>query len=187
MKHQHHIIPKYMGGSDSSDNLIGLSITQHAMFHYCNWRLWNKKEDEWAWKGLVKYLPKKEIISQLIAESNKRRPHSQLSKDVSSKLLKERWNDPEFKAKQVELLRKISHDARLLACTPDAIEKKKKSFQKIGHQQGEKNSMYGKMWITDGTKEGSYRIDKNQTIPDGFRKGRVLLNPPDKHCGDAAV
>jgi hypothetical protein len=177
MKHHHHIIPKHMGGSDSAENLIELSITQHAMFHYCNWRLWGKVEDELAWRGLVKYLPKKEIISKLIAESNRNRPHSQLSKDVSSKLLKERWNDPEFKIKQIELLRKMSPNARLLACTPDAIEKKKKTLQRIGHQQGEKNSMYGKMWITDGTKEGSYRIDKNQDIPEGFRKGRVLSNP----------
>lgn len=29
------------------------------------------------------------------------------------------------------------------------------------------------MWITDGTKEGSYRINKGDPIPEGYRPGRV--------------
>jgi hypothetical protein len=59
------------------------------------------------------------------------------------------------------------------ARTPEAIKKKKKIFKEIKHQQGEKNSHYGKMWITDGTKDGSYRISKDDMIPEGYRKGRV--------------
>lgn len=31
------------------------------------------------------------------------------------------------------------------------------------------------MWITDGTKEGSYRINKGDPIPEGFRPGRVSI------------
>jgi hypothetical protein len=41
------------------------------------------------------------------------------------------------------------------ARTPEAIEKKKKKLKEIKHQQGEKNSQYGTMWITNGTKEGT--------------------------------
>ena len=59
------------------------------------------------------------------------------------------------------------------ARTPEAIKKKKKIFKEIKHQQGEKNSHYGKMWITDGTKDGSYRISKDDMIQEGYRKGRV--------------
>jgi hypothetical protein len=62
------------------------------------------------------------------------------------------------------------------ARTPEIIEKKKKIFKEIKHQQGEKNSQYGKMWITDGTKEGTYRINKGESIPEGFRKGRISKN-----------
>jgi hypothetical protein len=55
----------------------------------------------------------------------------------------------------------------------EGLVKKKETYKKIGHQQGEKNSHYGKMWITDGTKNGSYRISKDDMIPEGYRKGRV--------------
>ena len=59
------------------------------------------------------------------------------------------------------------------ARTPEAIKKKKKIFKEIKHQQGEKNSHYGKMWITDVTKDGSYRISKDDMIQEGYRKGGV--------------
>ena len=59
------------------------------------------------------------------------------------------------------------------ARTPEAIKKKKKIFKEIKHQQGEKNSQYGKMWITNGTKEGTCIISKESPIPEGYRKGRV--------------
>jgi hypothetical protein len=33
MKHKHHIIPKHMGGTDDSDNLVELTIEEHAEAH----------------------------------------------------------------------------------------------------------------------------------------------------------
>lgn len=53
MKHKHHIISKHMGGSDDPSNLVEVTITQHAMFHYCNWMLYGKWEDKCAWQLLV--------------------------------------------------------------------------------------------------------------------------------------
>lgn len=50
--HKHHIIPKYMGGLDNKENLVEVTITQHAMFHYCNYQLWGNEEDRLAWRGL---------------------------------------------------------------------------------------------------------------------------------------
>ena len=47
-----------------------------------------------------------------------------------------------------------------------------KAFAKIGHQQGEKNSQYGTMWVTNG--ETNLKIRKDDPIPEGYRKGRVL-------------
>ena len=34
MKHKHHIIPRYEGGSNDADNLVELTPTQHSMWHY---------------------------------------------------------------------------------------------------------------------------------------------------------
>ncbi len=50
--HKHHIIPRYMGGTDESENLVEVTITQHAMFHFCNYQLWGNEEDRIAWKML---------------------------------------------------------------------------------------------------------------------------------------
>jgi len=53
------------------------------------------------------------------------------------------------------------------------LKKKKETYKKIGHQQGSNNSQYGSMWIADGAKEGTYKINKKDSIPEGYMKGRV--------------
>jgi hypothetical protein len=133
LMHKHHIIPRYMGGTDDKNNLVEVSITQHAMFHYCNYRLCGNDEDKFAWLGLSGQICKEDIISSM----------------------RTTWIN--------------------LARTPEAIEKKKNTFKEIHHQQGEKNSQYGKMWITNGTKDGTYRINKGEPIPKGYKPGRVSL------------
>jgi len=44
-KHKHHIIPKHMGGSDDEDNLILLTIEEHASAHLELYKKYNKHED----------------------------------------------------------------------------------------------------------------------------------------------
>jgi hypothetical protein len=56
---------------------------------------------------------------------------------------------------------------------------KEESKKKIGkansiHQKGSGNSQYGTMWITNGS--NSIRIKKNDEIPNGWKKGRVIKN-----------
>lgn len=55
------------------------------------------------------------------------------------------------------------------------IDKVKETFRRIGHQQGKKNSNYGKCWITKNYK--SISIDKkeiNKYLSDGWVKGRCV-------------
>jgi hypothetical protein len=56
--------------------------------------------------------------------------------------------------------------------TDKANTKRKDTFKKNGHQSGSKNSMFGKMWITDGTYNKT--ITKDSEIPAGWSKGRKL-------------
>lgn len=72
MKHKHHLTPKYLGGSNELQNLVEVSPIQHAMFHYCNWRLWGNTEDKIAWRALVGYSSKEEIIHQVISLAGKK-------------------------------------------------------------------------------------------------------------------
>lgn len=51
--HLHHIVPRYRGGKNDKGNLVEVSATKHAMWHYCNYRLWGDFRDKSAWKTLV--------------------------------------------------------------------------------------------------------------------------------------
>jgi hypothetical protein len=55
-----------MGGTDKVENLVEVSVTQHAMWHYANWRLWRNTEDYLAWKGLAGFTGKEEIIAEVM-------------------------------------------------------------------------------------------------------------------------
>jgi hypothetical protein len=54
--------------------------------------------------------------------------------------------------------------------------KRKERLKEINHQQGDKNSQAGTMWITDEVE--NKKIKKTDSIPEGFRKGRVMNNVP---------
>ena len=61
------------------------------------------------------------------------------------------------------------------AISEQTIRKKKETFKKIEHQKGNKNSMYGMMWITNGI--DNTRIKKENPIPVGWKKGRRVEYP----------
>ena len=78
-----------------------------------------------------------------------------------------------FNQLMIEHARRNVKIASQYANTPHAIENKKSTFRKIGHQQGAKNSQYGKMWITNGKESKS--IPGQEIIPEGWKRGRVIL------------
>ena len=66
--HNHHILPKHMGGTDDPSNLIKLTIEEHAEAHRMLWEQYGKNEDFLAWQGLSKLVNKKDIL-QIISKS----------------------------------------------------------------------------------------------------------------------
>ena len=77
MKHIHHIIPKHMGGTDDPDNLIALSIKDHAEAHKKLYEKFGKQEDYIAWMSLSSQIGKDEIFiqtSSLGGKLNKGKP-----------------------------------------------------------------------------------------------------------------
>lgn len=58
---------------------------------------------------------------------------------------------------------------------PESIEKAKQTFKEIGHQQGNKNSQFGTMWISSLTEQKSKKIKKTDNIPEGWIKGRKFI------------
>jgi hypothetical protein len=68
MKHIHHIIPKYLGGSDDPNNLIELSIEEHAEAHRILYEQYGNIQDYCAWQGLIGVLSNEDIIQILCSE-----------------------------------------------------------------------------------------------------------------------
>ena len=52
LKHIHHIIPRHMGGSDDPENLIELTLEEHANAHLKLYEEHGNRYDLWAYKFL---------------------------------------------------------------------------------------------------------------------------------------
>lgn len=61
VKHLHHITPKHFGGRNEPSNLIKLTISEHAAWHYELWVYYGKKEDYIAWQGLSHTINKEQM------------------------------------------------------------------------------------------------------------------------------
>lgn len=59
-----------------------------------------------------------------------------------------------------------------LAQTDSARKKRKETMRTNNHSQGERNSQFGTIWITNG--KSNLKIKKDSTIPNGYTKGRVI-------------
>lgn len=70
--HTHHIVPKHMGGTDDSSNLIRLTIEEHAEAHRILYEQYGHEYDRVAWLGLSGRIPKKEASRLAEIENGKR-------------------------------------------------------------------------------------------------------------------
>jgi hypothetical protein len=180
LMHKHHIIPRYMGGADGEENLVEVTIAQHAMFHYCNYQLWSNMEDYVAWRGLSGQISEAEFIverqkifgkigSDRLQEKLKNNP--ELEKEIRQKQIKS-WN--KNKEKNIEKIKIYQPLAVEAARTPEARRKQKEKLKEINHQQGESNSQYGKIWIYNLELKENKKIYKTKIIPKGWKEGRII-------------
>lgn len=56
--------------------------------------------------------------------------------------------------------------------TPEVKAKRKNTFKTIGHSQGEKNSQFGRIWISNVLTKEVKRITMSDTIPEGWVRGK---------------
>lgn len=70
--HKHHIIPRYMSGSNDPENIVEVTVTQHVMFHFCNYHLWGNEEDRLAWRGLSGLITPDEVALEAMSLGGKK-------------------------------------------------------------------------------------------------------------------
>lgn len=90
MKHLHHIIPKHMNGTDDPENLVELTVEEHAEAHKLLWEKYGRWEDKLAWQGLAGLIGKEELIKQMLSESGKKGNTSR----PTNKGMKYNWKNP---------------------------------------------------------------------------------------------
>ena len=70
--HVHHIVPKYMGGSNDPSNLIELTIEEHAEAHKKLWEEHGNWQDLIAWKGLSGQIGYEEVLAEVYHYAGKK-------------------------------------------------------------------------------------------------------------------
>lgn len=142
--HRHHIKPKHMGGSDEAENIVFLSIEEHAEAHRLLWEEHKKEEDYIAWKALSGQIEKTEATKMAIVSSNKRRVISQKTRELIGQ---------KSKGRQSKLNYVTSEE------TKDKIRKSvKKTHTEIDYTK-DRRAIY-EIVFPDGSKEITNNIEK---------------------------
>lgn len=132
--HNHHIIPRYKGGSDSPENLVLLHPIDHAIAHLVRFKIYGNPADGWAYNRILNGL-KDELIPNRkgIPKPYMRKPKSEETRAKMSAAAKGKKKSPEAVEKVRKALtgRKATgkslealHAHRHLAWTQEAQEKK---------------------------------------------------------------
>jgi hypothetical protein len=129
MKHKHHIIPRYEGGSNLQENLVELTTTQHAMWHYAEWVRKKDDRDYLAWKCLSGQIGKEEI----------QKIKSKIGYDKMKDIIK---NNPhpgtKLKGRQQSEEHKRNRSKALkgrVCCSPEAIGRMRIAKRKLTEEQ----------------------------------------------------
>jgi len=180
MNHNHHIIPRHMGGTNDPNNLIKLSVVDHAAAHLKLYEEYGKYEDWLAWKCLSGQGKNLDFIKERIKLGGYKQG---------------RINRENGHMKQIQKLTKFYDGSKKGGQRTIELGKgsfgnpteRLKSATKGGQVQGKRNAdsghlkriallsrkkdNTGKFWITNG--KISKMIEPTENIPDGYRRGRV--------------
>ena len=159
IKHIHHIIPKHQGGTNDESNLIRLSIADHAEAHRLLYEKHGHWEDHIAYLGLAGMIDKEEIIQEIQKNAWRNRK----TEGMAGKKSSTNW------ALNSHNLKKSLEAAH----TPVATKKRKDTFARIKHAQGENNSQFGTRWICNVDLKENKKISKESEIPEGWVAGRI--------------
>jgi hypothetical protein len=92
--HKHHIIPKHMGGTDEPENIVEITIEEHANIHKQLWEDLGHWQDEVAYRMLSGQISAYEATIQAIKKTQTGRKHSEKERKIRSEYAKNRkWSE----------------------------------------------------------------------------------------------
>jgi len=163
MIHKHHIIPKHMGGTDDTDNLIELSVEEHAEAHRMLYEQHERKEDYLAWKGLSGQIDKEEILKEIYVKNGKKLGKKNIGRIPWNKGLTK--SDPRIKASADKM------------CKPKT-EKHKQALRKPKSDKGN----IGKYERTDETKQKLREANVLRFNEEGRKKHSEIIKNNRRKC-----
>ena len=133
MKHIHHIIPQYLGGTDEPSNLIELTVEDHAEAHRKLYELHGNWQDYCAWQALSGRIGKEQILRMKQGMANKGRKKTpeeieKIRQGALKRVERQRVDGTLEKANQ-----KRSQAMKGKKKTPEAIDKWRKSRKGYKH------------------------------------------------------
>lgn len=162
--HNHHIIPKHMGGSDNPDNIIKLTVQEHAKSHKILWEKYGKKEDEIAWRMLSGQITPYEATIEAIRNSSKKTCEKRNKEnnpmwdpknvEKAKKNIKKFWdNNPELK-------KEVSKRSKMINTGKRRTEEQKENYR---------NAKLGKHYPTSKRKCSCLGCKKETTTQAFYR------------------
>jgi len=158
MKHIHHILPKYLGGTDDPSNLIELTVEEHAEAHRKLYEEHNNWQDYCAWQALSGRIGQEEALrmAQGMANKGKKRTPEQIEryKEAARKRIERQRADGTLEAankkrseamkgrkKSAEHLENWSNARKGHKHSPETIAKIKAARAKQKNVRGKINSI----------------------------------------------
>jgi hypothetical protein len=196
--HKHHIIPKHAGGTNEAENLVLLTIAEHADAHRILFETYGRWQDRVTWLSLAGIMKDEERIYEILKNSNPGGyKHTQETKDklsdmrlgeknpmygvpaanrgklrpgIGGRRIGTKWSADE-RATQTATRDTQEHREKMKSVYADPIRNAKISKA----QHGKQGTVTGKTWYNNGT------IEKFDTeCPSGFTVGRISRLQPNK-------
>lgn len=81
-KHKHHVLPSHMGGGDEPENIVELTIQEHADAHRVLYEQHGHWQDLVAWKGLLGLVTTEECRFIAMSEGGKKGRVAQVQRAI---------------------------------------------------------------------------------------------------------
>lgn len=175
--HKHHIIPKFLGGTDEATNLVEITRKEHAQLHLQRYKDCGHKEDLGAYYLLTGQTDK----SMKVAQSLGGKVQGKINAENGHMVKIQKLSDCSAAGKKGALSNKILNKGSFYN-----KEEHRKAASKGGKVQGKVNAENGhlqrisklprkykpKKWITNG--EESKIHYEGSPMPTGFYPGRII-------------